>query len=104
MREVTMKQEKREGWYTDPYTRHEARWMSDDKPTKLVRDGLIESYDNPPPLQPTSIPIQIEVEPTHSHGEDLLRADAAEGNEPYDAKRVQMAIFDELGEMGPQPF
>ena len=24
------------GWCTDPYVLHEARWLSDDKPTKLV--------------------------------------------------------------------
>jgi hypothetical protein len=36
-----------EGWYTDPYGRHEARWMSDSKTTKLVRDGSVESHDEP---------------------------------------------------------
>lgn len=37
-----------EGWYQDPYGRHEARWISDGEPTKLVRDGVRESYDSPP--------------------------------------------------------
>jgi hypothetical protein len=32
-----------EGWYTDPFGRHEARWLSDGSPTKLVRDGDAES-------------------------------------------------------------
>ena len=31
-----------EGWYTDPYGRHEARWMSAGTPTRLVRDGEVE--------------------------------------------------------------
>jgi hypothetical protein len=37
-----------EGWCTDPFVRHEARWMSDGTPTRLVRDGSSESYDDPP--------------------------------------------------------
>jgi hypothetical protein len=37
-----------EGWCTDPYAQHEARWMSDGIPTKLVRDGDTTSYDKPP--------------------------------------------------------
>ena len=40
-----------EGWYQDPFGVHEHRWMSQGKPTKLVRDGGTESYD-PPPDQP----------------------------------------------------
>jgi len=34
-----------EGWYTDPYQRHEARWMSQGTPTSLVKDGGIEGSD-----------------------------------------------------------
>ena len=34
-----------EGWCTDPFGRHEARWLSFGKPTKLVRDGGVETYD-----------------------------------------------------------
>ncbi len=33
------------GWFTDPYRRHEARWMSQGRPTSLVRDGTIEGND-----------------------------------------------------------
>ena len=28
-----------EGWCTDPFGLHEARWLSDGVPTKLVRDN-----------------------------------------------------------------
>ena len=28
-----------ECWYTDPFALHEARWLSNGKPTKLVCDG-----------------------------------------------------------------
>ena len=34
-----------EGWFTDPFGRHEARWMSGDTPTDLVRDGRTEDHD-----------------------------------------------------------
>jgi len=44
----------REGWYTAPYGRHEARWMSAGTPTRLVRDGEVESYDDPPDEPPLS--------------------------------------------------
>ena len=37
-----------QGWYPDPYERHDERWFSDGKPTRLVRDRGIESYDEPP--------------------------------------------------------
>ncbi len=37
-----------EGWYTDPFDRHEARWFSAGAASKLVRDGTAETYDPPP--------------------------------------------------------
>lgn len=39
-----------EGWYKDPFAIHEDRWMSQGRPTKLVRDRGTESYDPPPDL------------------------------------------------------
>jgi len=42
-----------EGWVTDPFGLHEARWMSDGTPTTLVRDGDVESYDEPPDEEPS---------------------------------------------------
>ena len=41
-----------QGWHPDPFERHEDRWFSDGKPTRLVRDQGIESYDEPPLEQP----------------------------------------------------
>jgi len=41
-----------QGWYPDPYERHDDRWFSDGKPTRLVRDQGTESYDEPPLEQP----------------------------------------------------
>jgi hypothetical protein len=39
-----------QGWSADPFGRHEQRYFSAGQPTKLVRDGLAESYDEPPPV------------------------------------------------------
>jgi hypothetical protein len=37
-----------QGWYEDPFRLHEARYFSAGRPTKLVRDGDVEGYDEPP--------------------------------------------------------
>ena len=37
-----------QGWFEDPFQLHDARWFSAGRPTKLVRDGDTESYDEPP--------------------------------------------------------
>jgi hypothetical protein len=68
-----------EGWYTDPFGRHEARWMSAGVPTKLVRDGDEESSDEPPDGAPTVTPTRIEAEPLRD-GADFLRADDPEAD------------------------
>ena len=77
-----------EGWYTDPFGRHEARWMSDGSPTKLVRDGDEESYEDPPDEEPTVTPTRI-AEGQASDGSDLLRSDDPESGSLHD--RMQEA-------------
>ncbi len=37
-----------QGWCADPFQLHEQRYFSAGQPTKLVRDGRAESYDEPP--------------------------------------------------------
>ena len=37
-----------QGWQTDPFGMHEERYFSAGQPTKLVRDGGTETYDEPP--------------------------------------------------------
>ena len=37
-----------QGWALDPFGLHESRYFSDGRPTKLVMDGGVESYDEPP--------------------------------------------------------
>ncbi len=69
-----MESEHEEGWYTDPYGAHEARWFSDGTPTKLVRDGGVESYDKPPDEAPTQKAERIEPVVAANGGSDLIRA------------------------------
>jgi hypothetical protein len=41
-----------QGWYADPFRLHEARYFSAGRPTKLVRDGTAECFDEPPQEEP----------------------------------------------------
>jgi hypothetical protein len=83
-----MAEEHAEGWFTDPFGRHEARWMSVGSPTKLVRDGDEESYEDPPDEEPTVTPTRI-AEGQASDGSDLLRSDDPESGSLHD--RMQEA-------------
>ena len=99
-----MSKQPEEGWYTDPYARHEARWLSEGQPTKLVRDGAIESYEDPPAGAPVAVPVRLEDDPTAASGQDLLRADSAEEDEVYDSSKANMAALDALGQDGAPNF
>jgi hypothetical protein len=90
-----MDEVREEGWFTDPYGRHEARWMSDGHATKLVRDGGVEIYDDPPDEPPSQSPVRIEGDHSSSSGgSDLRRADEAESGDPYDPKKAARAAAD----------
>jgi hypothetical protein len=96
-----MAEQVEEGWYTDPFGRHEARWLSDGTPTKLVRDDGVTAYDEPPDEPPTHVPTRIEADPGQSHGSDLRRADAAEaGDQTFDKSRAFMGELDAVGQQG----
>jgi hypothetical protein len=69
-----------EGWYVDPFGRHQARWISDGTPTALVRDGSVESQD-PPPSTPVEGELQRMTEQDSVDGDDLKRADQAQSEE-----------------------
>jgi len=62
---------KAQGWYSDPFRRHKARWFSDGAPTALVRDDGVESKDSPPDtgylgrLEPVT---EVEGELLHARG------------------------------------
>jgi hypothetical protein len=62
--------------------------MSDGSPTKLVRDGDDESYEDPPDEEPTVTPTRI-AEGRASNGSDLLRSDDPESGSLHD--RMQEA-------------
>lgn len=62
-----------DGWYQDPFRLHEARYFSAGRPTRLVRDGDVQSYDEPP------------VAPGHAVGWTPERAGAGGPNPPGDA-------------------
>jgi hypothetical protein len=70
----------REGWYTDPFAGHEARWFSDGGPTSLVRDAGTTSMDAPPE-EPFLKDPQL-VEPAASSAEDDLRRADAQPDDP----------------------
>jgi len=68
-----------EGWYLDPYGLHEARWFSNGTPTKLVRDGEAESYEEPPDEPPPHPPEPITPPAAGNEGPGY-RADEPDGD------------------------
>jgi hypothetical protein len=90
-----------EGWYKDPYRKHDDRWFSDGEPTSLVRDGEIESRDPPPdtPLPATLVP--SETSNQANDGEDLRRPDDAEREPPSDPDSAVEEELDTITLSGP---
>ena len=66
-----------EGWCTDPFELHEARWISAGTPTKLVREGEVETYDPVPTAAATTAAIPVHALASAADGADLLRSDRA---------------------------
>ena len=85
-----------EGWYTDPYGVHEARWMSQGTPTPLVRDDGVEGHDPAPDGPPKVIPVRLGEGGSPS---DLRRSDDAERKSPL--KSPLDAALDAAGEAMP---
>ena len=77
-----------EGWYRNPYGRHEDRWFSGGRPTSLVRDQDTESTDEPPPGDPP-LPLTPVPERELPDGEDLERADEAEWRSEYEIEKEE---------------
>jgi hypothetical protein len=66
-----------EGWYLDPYGRHEQRWFTSGHPTALIRNGAVDGNDPPPgPLPHKPVPIADAI----GDAADLRRADDLEAN------------------------
>jgi len=93
-----------EGWYTDPFGRHAARWLSNGQPTTLVRDGDTEAYDDPPAGPWIADPVSLDADPTATGGSDLLRADGAQSAEPYEKKKALWAAVDQAAVPTPSQF
>ena len=89
-----------EGWYSDPYARHEARWMSEGRPTRLIRDGDVEGSDPVAGDEPFKVaPVRIE-DVAHSGGSDFLRADDSDREAPFDAQASTRAAWDAFDQSG----
>lgn len=75
-----------EGWYSDPFRRHEHRWFSDGTPTALVRDRGATSQDPPSDAPYLEQPRPIEAA-TSLAEDDLRRGDDEEPQsvDPVDA-------------------
>jgi hypothetical protein len=70
-----------QGWYEDPFRLHEARYFSGGRPTKLVRNGDLESYDEPPS---EGVPGSAAAPWDHAVSEAPNRAEAKGLNPPGD--------------------
>ena len=84
---------KEEGWYTDPFARHEERWMSNGQPTKLVRDQGKVSQDEPPNGPYVQFPDPVE-HATSNGPLDLRRADDAGSAGPSGGSDPTMMTWD----------
>jgi len=84
-----------QGWYRDPFEAHEDRYFSAGEPTKLVRDGGHEAYDEPPDrpyVASELVPVQDDDD---FSGSDLRRADEAERRSVLgDLRRADDKVLD----------
>ena len=91
-----------EGWYTDPYARHEARWMSDGAPTPLVRDGQVEGHD-PAPDGPFKVePVRLGESNEQNWGADLRKADDVERRYSDDSNAPADAAWNAIDRTAPR--
>jgi len=74
-----------EGWYQDPYAKHDRRWFSDGVPTSLVRDNGVDSRDPPPDVPCPTTLVPIEISNQASGDDDPHHDDNCGREESYDA-------------------
>jgi hypothetical protein len=88
-----------EGWYQDPFGRHAERWISDGRPTGLVRDAGVETHDPPPSDTAPGPLLRAAEKPAHS--DDMLRAGEVGGGVDGDTEsEIAQAVLDH-GVVGP---
>jgi len=90
-----------EGWYHDPFGLHAERWFSDDVPTNLVRDGGVESRDEPP-ARDYARPLVESTTHGPGNGFDLERADdvAGYGDRHLSSLESARAVIDDAAAYG----
>jgi hypothetical protein len=88
-----------EGWYQDPFRRHQARWFSAGTPTALVSDHGVESHEAPPdaPITEALGPL---AETEEEDGADLLRSDAEPADRIFDPNAAWVSRADGTDEGG----
>lgn len=67
--------EKAQGWHLDPFGIHEQRWISQGRPSDLVRDNGVESMDSAPDVAPSLPFVKVMADPRSMSSRDTLRAD-----------------------------
>lgn len=82
-----------EGWCTDPFEIHEARWISAGTPTKLVRDGSVETYEPVPTTSARSEARPLGITAMADHGSDLLRSDVQVRDQRGEMSRAACRIL-----------
>jgi hypothetical protein len=93
-----VKHQDAQGWFRDPFSVHEDRYFSAGQPTRLVRDGGVEAYDEPPDrpfVASDLVPATGDTE-MWSGGSDLRRADDANLDGPYSAGAAKRAAMDSV--------
>lgn len=80
-----------QGWYQDPFRRHEHRWFSEGRATSLVRDGEAES-DDVLPTEEYDGPLVAAEAAELADGGDLLRADERADDRASRRSLVQAAL------------
>ena len=76
--------------------------MSAGRPTRLVRDGQTESYDEPPDLPLPDVLVPADAAGTEPvGGSDLRRADEACDEPPYSSEGARRAVLDYFEQLPP---
>lgn len=70
-----MAEQQLEGWYTDPWRRHTARWYSAGWPSALVRDGDTQAMAPVPTEPPSEVPRRWSPGAPVADGDDLWRVE-----------------------------
>jgi hypothetical protein len=92
---ATMMVMEAEGWFRDPFEIHSDRWISDGRPTALVRDGAVEGHDPPPEAVFSGSLVESTV-PEAADGDDLRRADNGGKTGAYDPKKARQTVIDSI--------